>query len=262
LLSITELPQESRVGSWQAELISLTVLVSLSSLGNVSLPVIEKKQHGKRSVMAKTGAVIAAMVFLFTTGAAQAGDVSSTAAGNRLYVGGNIGFSYSADPLDNTYDAIGGVDTLEARKAAFSFGLVTGVDLGKNLGVQLGYARLGQFDVKDDTSGGKLTFIWNAATLAVLLKAPLQTSASNPMSAFLKLGVAKTHLKLDASGPGGSVSESDDKTTFVPGVGLKIDSSDRVSAIFEIDYYDKLAGSEDGYKFSATTFTGGLLFRF
>lgn len=79
---------------------------------------------------------------------------------------------------------------------------------------------------------------------------------------FGKLGVASTRGELKLSGDLGHVSDTDTKTTFVPGVGVKNDFSENAGFAIELDYYPKLAGSGDGDTYSILTFTGNLYFRF
>jgi hypothetical protein len=188
-----------------------------------------------------------------------------------VYIGGTLGISHTRDLVDNTtklLDSIGTPGgTVEGNQTTGTLGLYLGIDASEHLEARLGYVDLGEYTAKVNMPSvpfnGKITFDWYAYTLDLLIKAPLQVSqGANQTSLFLKLGAAATRNAWKFSGDFGNDSGTDKNPIFVPGVGIKIKTSSHWSAVFEANYYAKLASSESGYDFKMWTFTGGLFYHF
>jgi OOP family OmpA-OmpF porin len=170
---------------------------------------------------------------------------SVPAMAQSAYVGGSVGRSEQK----LTLDALSPVD---AGTGAKVYG---GYQMSKNFGVELGYADLGKA-----TQSGGLVITTKPKTLFAAATGTLPISKE--VSAFGKIGVARTKTKIAASFGGLTQNSTDKETSLMLGVGASYAINDQLLVLVEYENFGKISKVDNGDNLKADLVSVGLRFKF
>jgi opacity protein-like surface antigen len=124
-----------------------------------------------------------------------------------------------------------------------------------NFGAEAGYVHFGKATISD--SGAAASAEPSSFYAAVTGTVPLSTE----LSAYGKLGIARTHTKLTASMGGSTESDSTNRTSAMFGVGVSYALSANVSIIGEYENFGKVI-NEDGGSLKVDHLSVGVRYKF
>ena len=165
-------------------------------------------------------------------------------AGNA-YIGGSVGRAEQKLSVEGM--SISDTDT--------GYKLVGGYQITPAVGVEAGYAVLGESNVTAD--GDSLGAEPKSFYVAVTGTLPLSPVAS----AFVKLGAARTKTTLYTSFMGDFESYKNTETSVVAGIGASYALSKQVAVVAEYEHFGKVA-KEDGASLKADLLSVGVRFSF
>jgi OOP family OmpA-OmpF porin len=165
---------------------------------------------------------------LFALIAALAAPLAAHAEGN-YYVGGNVGRAEQKVDLD-------GLSFKEHKTAYKVYG---GYNYTQNFGAEIGFA-----DLREAEKTGNGARI--ASKPQSLYVAAVGTLPLNDQFALIgKAGVAYNHVKVSASAPGISASDSENQASPYVSVGAAFLLNKNVSFVAEYEYFGKIAKDGD-----------------
>jgi OOP family OmpA-OmpF porin len=194
------------------------------------LSIRDRNNQGKQ--MKKT--LLIALIAAATAAPAMAGDT---------YIGANIGRASQKLSID-------GVGSIKDNTTGVS--LYTGYQFDKSFGIEGGLAYLGKAEI----SAAGVTATAKPQTLYVAGTATLPLD--NQFNLFAKVGVARTHTKLTATGAG---SDSNNDTSALVSVGASYIIDKNLSAVLEYTDFGKLV-KEDGGSLKGNLLSVGLRYTF
>jgi OOP family OmpA-OmpF porin len=133
------------------------------------------------------------------------------------------------------------IDSISLDDSATGYKLYAGYNFLPNVGVEVGYANLGEASVSGN--GARASAEPKPAYLAATGTLPV----SAEVSVFGKLGVAVTRTKLSATLSGVKLSQSENETTPYVGIGASYAFSKNVSVVAEYEYFGKVLKDGSAY---------------
>lgn len=167
--------------------------------------------------------------------------LSAPALANDLYIGADIGRSSLEEDIGDGYSV---------SKSATTYALFGGLQLNKNIALEVAYRDLGE--VKASVDGFNVKISAHALQASVLGSLPV----SNEFSLFGRLGLANINAETQVRGFAYSESEEDSETKPFFGVGARYAVNKQLGIRAE---YNQYADIED---VTISTMTVGVDYRF
>jgi len=187
-------------------------------------------------------------------GAPQAFAQSS---GKGFYIGGSAGITQADIDVDAINAALGATSTT-ADESGTGFKAYAGYSFTPNIAIEGGYFDLGKFTTNSTVPAGTVQTEqkFKGFNVDVVGSFPL----GDKFSMFGRLGVIQTSQDVSASGPGGTASDSYDKTSWKAGLGVDYMITGGLGVRAEAELYNVPDGPDDSGNIGLLSI--GLLYRF
>lgn len=147
------------------------------------------------------------------------------------------------------------VDGIGLSENSTSFKVFGGMQLDKNFGAEVGYVAFGKATV----SGDGASISAEPSSLYIAATGTLPVTAE--LSAYGKLGVARTHTKATASMGGTTESDSTNHTSAMFGLGVSYALSPKMAIFGEYENFGKVI-DEDGVTLKVDHVAVGVRYKF
>lgn len=190
--------------------------------------------------------VFVAFFLLTTVSISNAQDTA-----NGFYVGVGVGHSDQKDACDDISGSCDDTDT--------GWKIFAGYEFNQYLSLEGGYADLGESDA--DTIVLGIPVSADAEITGFFLSGIASWPINDSFSVFGKLGAIYWDVETDADGGGISVSEDENGTDLMFGVGAQYDFTDNIGIRAEWERFNDVGDSDTGES-DIDLISGSLVYRF